>query len=249
MLKLFLYGYLNRLRSSRRLVQERGRNLELMWLLTKRGQTLTGYNVQAVVVVPTSSSSNMRSPTTATTLANCCRWSSRPSPTCNWKSPHRRPRHPRTPRPAALTTPSPRRPPWTPPRSITTPRPRLPPRASSPMPATTPSPTSPPAKPWDCVWMCSSPGKRARPNATDAIPGRSSPMMRPPTATTAPRDTPSPPRVVPAPRTACYASATAAIPSTVRAVGNGRPVCPSRPHAGRSFAPSTPPPSRGIAPT
>ena len=33
LLKLFLYGYLNRVRSSRRLEQECGRNLELMWLL------------------------------------------------------------------------------------------------------------------------------------------------------------------------------------------------------------------------
>ena len=33
LLKLFLYGYLNQLRSSRRLDQECGRNLELMWLL------------------------------------------------------------------------------------------------------------------------------------------------------------------------------------------------------------------------
>ena len=33
LLKLFLYGYLNRVRSSRRLEQECARNLELMWLL------------------------------------------------------------------------------------------------------------------------------------------------------------------------------------------------------------------------
>ena len=33
LLKLYLYGYLNRVRSSRRLEQEAGRNLELMWLL------------------------------------------------------------------------------------------------------------------------------------------------------------------------------------------------------------------------
>jgi transposase len=33
LLKLYLYGYLNRLRSSRRLEAEAGRNLELMWLL------------------------------------------------------------------------------------------------------------------------------------------------------------------------------------------------------------------------
>ena len=33
MLKLFIYGYLNRLQSSRRLERESGRNVELMWLL------------------------------------------------------------------------------------------------------------------------------------------------------------------------------------------------------------------------
>jgi len=33
--KLYLYGYLNRIRSSRRLEQEAGRNLEVIWLLKK----------------------------------------------------------------------------------------------------------------------------------------------------------------------------------------------------------------------
>jgi transposase len=33
MLKLYIYGYLNKIRSSRRLQMEAGRNLELMWLL------------------------------------------------------------------------------------------------------------------------------------------------------------------------------------------------------------------------
>src|ERR1700751_3997714 len=33
LLKLYLYGYINRIRSSRRLEQEAGRNLELIWLL------------------------------------------------------------------------------------------------------------------------------------------------------------------------------------------------------------------------
>ena len=32
MLKLYIYGYLNRVQSSRRLEREAGRNLELMWL-------------------------------------------------------------------------------------------------------------------------------------------------------------------------------------------------------------------------
>jgi transposase len=35
LLKLYLYGYLNRIRSSRRLESEAGRNLELYWLLKK----------------------------------------------------------------------------------------------------------------------------------------------------------------------------------------------------------------------
>lgn len=35
MLKLYLYGYLNRIRSSRNLEKEAGRNLELIWLLKK----------------------------------------------------------------------------------------------------------------------------------------------------------------------------------------------------------------------
>ena len=35
MLKLYLYGYMNRIRSSRRLETEAGRNLELLWLLRK----------------------------------------------------------------------------------------------------------------------------------------------------------------------------------------------------------------------
>ena len=33
MLKLYVYGYLNRVQSSRRLERETGRNVELMWLL------------------------------------------------------------------------------------------------------------------------------------------------------------------------------------------------------------------------
>ena len=34
-LKLFIYGYLNRVQSSRRLEQEANRNLELIWLLDR----------------------------------------------------------------------------------------------------------------------------------------------------------------------------------------------------------------------
>ena len=33
MLKLYVYGYLNRIQSTRRLERESGRNIELMWLL------------------------------------------------------------------------------------------------------------------------------------------------------------------------------------------------------------------------
>ena len=35
MLKLYMYGYLNHIRSSRRLQKEAARNVELMWLLKK----------------------------------------------------------------------------------------------------------------------------------------------------------------------------------------------------------------------
>ena len=35
MLKLYIYGYLNRIQSSRRLEREAGRNVELMWLLRR----------------------------------------------------------------------------------------------------------------------------------------------------------------------------------------------------------------------
>ena len=35
MLKLYLYGYLNKIQSSRRLERESNRNLELMWLLNR----------------------------------------------------------------------------------------------------------------------------------------------------------------------------------------------------------------------
>ena len=39
MLKLFIYGYLNRIQSSRRLERETGRNVELMWLLKRLSPT------------------------------------------------------------------------------------------------------------------------------------------------------------------------------------------------------------------
>jgi transposase len=35
MLKLYVYGYLNRAQSTRRLERETGRNIELMWLLSR----------------------------------------------------------------------------------------------------------------------------------------------------------------------------------------------------------------------
>ena len=35
LLKLYVYGYINRIRSSRRLEREAGRNLEVIWLLSK----------------------------------------------------------------------------------------------------------------------------------------------------------------------------------------------------------------------
>jgi transposase len=35
MLKLYIYGYMNRVRSSRRLQTEAGRNVEVMWLTGK----------------------------------------------------------------------------------------------------------------------------------------------------------------------------------------------------------------------
>src|SRR5437763_2984872 len=37
LLKLYIYGYLNRVQSSRRLEREAGRNVELMWLLGRLG--------------------------------------------------------------------------------------------------------------------------------------------------------------------------------------------------------------------
>jgi transposase len=69
LLKLYIYGYLNRVQSSRRLEREAGRNVEVMWLLGRlapdhktiadfrsrsmatsgRGSGVVGYNVQVAV--------------------------------------------------------------------------------------------------------------------------------------------------------------------------------------------------------
>jgi len=38
LLKLYIYGYFNRVQSSRRLEREAGRNVEVMWLLGRRPQ-------------------------------------------------------------------------------------------------------------------------------------------------------------------------------------------------------------------
>ena len=38
LLKLYIYGYLNRIQSSRRLEKETQRNVELMWLLASKGE-------------------------------------------------------------------------------------------------------------------------------------------------------------------------------------------------------------------
>jgi transposase len=37
LLKIYVYGYLNRVQSSRRLEREAGRNIELMWLTSRSG--------------------------------------------------------------------------------------------------------------------------------------------------------------------------------------------------------------------
>jgi transposase len=42
MLKLYIYGYLNRVPSSRRLEREAGRNVEVMWLTGKRVMQILG---------------------------------------------------------------------------------------------------------------------------------------------------------------------------------------------------------------
>jgi transposase len=44
LLKLYIYGYLNRVQSSRRLEREAGRNFEVMWLL---GRLIPDHNTVA----------------------------------------------------------------------------------------------------------------------------------------------------------------------------------------------------------
>src|SRR5471032_3374654 len=50
LLKIYVYGYINQIASSRRLERETQRNVEMMWLATSgRGTGMVGYNVQAAV--------------------------------------------------------------------------------------------------------------------------------------------------------------------------------------------------------
>jgi transposase len=44
MLKLYVYGYLNRVQSSRRLEREAHRNVELMWLTDRSSGSAEPYN-------------------------------------------------------------------------------------------------------------------------------------------------------------------------------------------------------------
>ena len=46
LLKLYVYGYLNRIRSSRQLEKEAGRNLELIWLLRRLTPDFPGLSGQ-----------------------------------------------------------------------------------------------------------------------------------------------------------------------------------------------------------
>ena len=50
-LKLYIYGYLNRIQSSRRLETEANRNVELMWLLERLKPTLKPLRISGEVVV------------------------------------------------------------------------------------------------------------------------------------------------------------------------------------------------------
>jgi transposase len=50
LLKLYLYGYLNQIRSSRRLEAECRRNIELMWLLAQLSPSMA-YNIKRITNV------------------------------------------------------------------------------------------------------------------------------------------------------------------------------------------------------
>src|SRR5260221_3006106 len=55
LLKIYLYGYLNRLQSSRRLEREAQRNIELMWLVRRLApdfQTIAGVRQDNCAAIP-----------------------------------------------------------------------------------------------------------------------------------------------------------------------------------------------------
>ena len=52
LLKLYIYGYLNRVQSSRRLEREAGRNTEVMWLLGRRTPTTRRLRISARITGP-----------------------------------------------------------------------------------------------------------------------------------------------------------------------------------------------------
>jgi transposase len=57
LLKLYIYGYLNRVQSSRRLEREAGRNVELMWLLSRLApdhKTIADFRKDNSLVIRTS---------------------------------------------------------------------------------------------------------------------------------------------------------------------------------------------------
>jgi transposase len=60
LLKLYIYGYLNRVQSSRRLERVAGRNVEMMWLLSRLAPGLW----RRAGAVPGSSATTCRSPST-----------------------------------------------------------------------------------------------------------------------------------------------------------------------------------------
>jgi transposase len=47
LLKLYIYGYLNRVQSSRRLERQAGRNIEVMWLLGRCGSGGRQLNIRS----------------------------------------------------------------------------------------------------------------------------------------------------------------------------------------------------------